>query len=86
MVAEQLVLVVHPDTGKQFDDALRQEILRRNHHLPDFKRVHGVLAWERDFPRTASMKVKRNVLAEEIRAARDRSAMRPLEAAPAVAV
>jgi long-chain acyl-CoA synthetase len=86
MLAEQLVLVVHPDTGKQFDNALRQEILRRNRRLPDFKRVHAVLTWEREFPRTASMKVKRNVLAEEIRAARDRSAMQPLEAAPAVAV
>jgi len=37
--------------------------------LPDFKRVGGYLIWERDFPRTASMKIKRQVLAEEIAAA-----------------
>ena len=79
MMGEQLVLVVQLDAGKQFDGALRQEIVRRNHRLADFKRVHGCLVWERDFPRTASMKIKRSLLAEEIRAALDRSAMMPLE-------
>jgi acyl-coenzyme A synthetase/AMP-(fatty) acid ligase len=28
--------------------------------------VGGYVLWERDFPRTASMKIKRTVLAEEI--------------------
>jgi long-chain acyl-CoA synthetase len=73
--AEQLVLVVHPDTGKEFDSALGEEIRRRNLRLPDFKRVHGVLVWGADFPRTASMKVKRNVLAEEIRGQKPREAV-----------
>jgi len=59
---EQLVMVVRSD-GREFLDELRQ----RNRRLPDFKRVHGVLEWERDFPRTASLKIKRDALAGEIR-------------------
>jgi len=34
--------------------------------LADYKRVGGYLVWERDFPRTASMKIKRGELAEGI--------------------
>jgi long-chain acyl-CoA synthetase len=45
---------------------LREDISARNRRLPDFKRVGGYLIWEKDFPRTASMKIKRQVLAEEI--------------------
>ena len=47
----------------------------RNRKLPDFKRVGGYIIWDRDFPRTASMKIKRNVLAEEIAKSTDRSAV-----------
>ena len=43
------------------------ELRRRNRRLPDFKRVAGFLLWERDFPRTASLKIKRDLLADEIR-------------------
>ena len=39
----------------------------------DFKRISGFVVWDRDFPRTASMKIKRNVLADEIRSELDRS-------------
>jgi long-chain acyl-CoA synthetase len=38
----------------------------RNRRLADFKRVGGYVIWEKDFPRTASMKIKRQPLAEEI--------------------
>jgi hypothetical protein len=34
--------------------------------LPDFKRVGGYLLWSKDFPRTASIKIKRTALAEDI--------------------
>jgi acyl-coenzyme A synthetase/AMP-(fatty) acid ligase len=40
--------------------------------------VSGYLVWEKDFPRTASMKIKRQVLAEEIGKAVERSAVKPL--------
>ncbi len=75
MVGEQLVLVLHPETGRGVDDALRAEISRRNMQLLNYKRVSGYVVWDRDFPRTASMKIKRAVLAEEIGKALDRGAM-----------
>ncbi|MGB6875522.1 MAG: AMP-binding protein [Candidatus Acidiferrales bacterium] len=75
MVGEQLVLVVRVDDASQSTGELRSQIAERNRHLPDFKRISGYLLWTRDFPRTASMKIKREVLAEDIRAETDRSAM-----------
>src|SRR6476469_8860582 len=64
--SEQLILVLRFEPGQELNDALRREIEARNRRLPDFKRVHALLRWERDFPRTASLKIKRNVLAAEI--------------------
>jgi long-chain acyl-CoA synthetase len=61
-----------------FDSALLQEISNRNRRLPDFKRVGGYLIWEKDFPRTASMKIKRQILAEEIGKAVKRGVVVPL--------
>ena len=75
MTGEQLVLVMRLDDAAQSTDALRSQIAGRNRHLPDFKRVGGCLVWARDFPRTASLKIKRDVLADEIRRTTDRSAM-----------
>jgi len=63
---EMLILVVRLDQGQQFDDRLREDIIKRNRTLADFKRVGGYLAWEKDFPRTTSMKIKRGELAAEI--------------------
>ena len=65
---ELLVLVVRMEANQHFDDILRDDMARRNRKLPDFKRIGGYLEWEKDFPRTASMKIKRAELAEEIRA------------------
>ena len=78
MVGEQLVLIAHPEDGRAIDDTARAEIAERNRRLLNYKRISGIVPWERDFPRTASMKIKRNVLAEEIRAALDRNAIQPL--------
>jgi long-chain acyl-CoA synthetase len=63
---EMLVLVVRLEPNQKFDDRLRDEIVARNRRLADFKRVAGYLLWEKDFPRTASLKIKREDLAAEI--------------------
>ena len=63
---EMLVLVVRLEQGQQFSDALANEISARNLRLADYKRVGGYLIWEKDFPRTASLKIKRGDLGEEI--------------------
>ena len=41
--------------------------------LADYKRLAGYVVWEHEFPRTASQKLKREVLAREIRERLDRS-------------
>lgn len=76
MVGEQLVVVVRPGTAAWAD--VVAELRTRNRTLPDFKRVAGVVRWERTFPRTASLKVKRGVLAEELTARAAREAIEPL--------
>jgi long-chain acyl-CoA synthetase len=63
---ESLVLVVRFEQNQNIDAKLLDDISARNRRLPDFKRVGGFLIWEKDFPRTASMKIKRQMLAEEI--------------------
>jgi long-chain acyl-CoA synthetase len=75
---EQLVLVLRLTENQEFTKDLRDEILARNLRLPDFKRVKGYVLWSRDFPRTASMKIKRTLLAEEIRGTLDRTAVTEL--------
>lgn len=66
---EQLFAVVRPKEGDALPKAALEELEKRNRTLPDFKRIGAVLEWSEEFPRTASMKVKRNVLAEQIREA-----------------
>ncbi len=72
---EMLVLVLRLEPGQEFDEALKQEVVNRNRQLPEFKRVGGCVVWEKDFPRTAAMKIKRMVLAEEIRKTLSRAAV-----------
>jgi long-chain acyl-CoA synthetase len=78
MTGEQLVLVVHPDPARNINGAIRSELERHNQRLLPYKRVSGYVLWPEDFPRTASLKVKRNILAEAIGHQLDRSAMLPL--------
>jgi long-chain acyl-CoA synthetase len=73
MVGEQLVLVVHLEPGQTLSGELRREISERNSRLLHYKRIHGIILVDEDFPRTASLKTKRNVLAERL-ALRDRAA------------
>ncbi len=70
---EALVLVVHPDLNQEFTQTIKEGITSRNRGLPDYKRVGGYVLWDKDFPRTASMKIKRAELADEIRNSLDRN-------------
>lgn len=63
---EMLLIALRLENNQRFDSQLLEEVLARNRRLPDFKRVGGYLLWEHDFPRTASMKIKRQLLAESI--------------------
>jgi acyl-CoA synthetase (AMP-forming)/AMP-acid ligase II len=78
MVGEQLIIVLHPETGQEITDALAKEAAERNRRLLNYKRISAYLAWDRDFPLTASLKIKRAELAEQIRQNRERSAVVPL--------
>jgi len=63
---ETLVIVLRLEQNQRFDSKLLEEMSSRNRRLPDFKRVGAYLVWNKDFPRTASMKVKRQELGEDI--------------------
>jgi long-chain acyl-CoA synthetase len=78
MVGEKLVLVAHLEPGQQYNEELRQDINARNNHLLNYKRIHGVVVLDEDFPRTASLKIKRNVLAERLASLASASAILPL--------
>ena len=66
MVGEQLVLVIHLEPNQSLTEDLRKDISLLNNRLLNFKRVHGIVLVEEDFPRTASLKIKRNILAERL--------------------
>lgn len=66
MTGEQLVLVVHLESGQHLSDELLRDINARNQRLLNYKRIHGVVLLDEDFPRTASLKIKRNILAERL--------------------
>jgi long-chain acyl-CoA synthetase len=66
MTGEKLLLVLRLDQNQTFDNTLLEDISARNRRLPDFKRVAGYVISDKDFPRTASMKIKRQALAEDL--------------------
>jgi len=72
---EMLVLLLRLEQNQEFTNALEEEIVARNCRLPDFKRVGGYLLCNKDFPRTASMKIKRTELAEDVRKVLGRAAV-----------
>jgi len=78
MVGEQLIIVLHPETGQEITEPLVKEVAERNRRLLNYKRISGYLAWDRDFSLTASLKIKRAELAEQIRQNHERSAVVPL--------
>jgi long-chain acyl-CoA synthetase len=78
MVGEQLVIVLHADSGQPLTDEIAPILSDSNRRLAPYKRVHAYLAWDRDFPRTASLKIKRVELAEQIRSSLGRDRLVPL--------
>jgi long-chain acyl-CoA synthetase len=66
MVGEQLILVVHLERGQPFNEELKKEISARNNKLINYKRIHGVVIYDEDFPLTASLKIIRVALAERL--------------------
>ena len=75
MSGEELVMVLHPEPGQPFSQALRQQLVERNQRLLPYKRISGYLLWEADFPRTASLKIKRGPLAEAVGRQSERTAV-----------
>jgi len=66
IINEQLVLALHLEPDRHYSEDLRREITARNNRLLNYKRIHGVVILDEDFPRTASLKIKRNTLAERL--------------------
>ena len=72
-------MVLHPDHAQNtVPENLNEELSRLNDRLPAYKRVTGYILWHDDFPRTASLKIKRNVLAGQIANQLNRAAAVPL--------
>jgi long-chain acyl-CoA synthetase len=78
MTGEKLVLVLHLEPGQQYNEELRRDINVRNNRLLNYKRIHGVVLLDEDFPRTASLKIKRNDLAERLAKLDSAAAILPL--------
>src|SRR6266436_3208430 len=68
MVNEKLLLVIHLEHGQAFTPELKSEISTRNSRLINYKRVHGLVIYQEDFPLTASLKIKRSELAQRLAA------------------
>lgn len=73
LTGEKLVLVLRPLAGNTLSAELLAQIARHNSRLAPYKRISGCLVWNGDFPRTASMKIKRVDLAAQIRASAKRA-------------
>jgi long-chain acyl-CoA synthetase len=78
LVDERLIIVLHPETVQAISQDLVANVAERNRRLLNYKRISGYLSWDRDFPLTASLKIKRGELAGQIRATVERSAVVPL--------
>jgi len=68
LTGEELIVVVRPKSGVAAEGraALIDELRRRNRGLADYKRLSGYVLWDREFPRTASQKIRRDLLAREL--------------------
>ena len=78
MVGEQLLLALHLEPSQTYTEELRRDISARNSKLLNYKRIHGVVLCDEDFPRTASLKIKRNALREQLAKLDRATALRPL--------
>jgi long-chain acyl-CoA synthetase len=78
MVNEKLLLVIHLEHGEAFTPELKSEISTRNSRLTNYKRVHGLVIHQEDFPLTASLKIKRSELAQRLSALDREQAILPI--------
>jgi long-chain acyl-CoA synthetase len=78
LTGEKLVLVVRPKTGVVVDAAFVERAHALSMRLAEYKRVHALLVTEGEFERTASQKVKRELLARSLGARHARSELKPL--------
>lgn len=65
MGKEKLIIVLHPKENIDLSKFIL-ELNQYNYQLADYKRIHEYLLWDQAFPRTASLKLKRDVLAKAI--------------------
>jgi len=78
MSGEQLVIILRLDADKTLTDDIRAQLAERNLRLINYKRVSGYLLHDQDFPLTASLKIKRPILADDVRKSHDRASVIPL--------
>lgn len=76
LTEEVLFAVARVKTGDA--RAITKWLVDRNRRLPEHKRLASVLVITETFPRTASMKLKRDVLAETLRTSHDERDLVPL--------
>lgn len=72
MTDEQLMVVLRLEKKAALNDVLAT-LRKKNRRLTDYKRCAGYVQVTHEFPRTASMKLKRNVLAQELAEAHTRA-------------
>lgn len=66
---DQLLMVVRPKEGVR-NGLIPESIKNWNRSIPPYQRIEAFLLWDEEFPRTASLKLKRQNLAESIRGRR----------------
>lgn len=78
MTGEQLIIVLRPE-GSEPSEACLERLRERNRELPDFKRLSAYVVHRQEFPATASLKIKREVLAERLKERARADAVRALD-------
>jgi long-chain acyl-CoA synthetase len=78
MLHEKLLLVIHLEHGEALTPELKSELSMRNARLTNYKRVHGLVIYQEDFPLTASLKIKRSELAQRLSALDREQAILPI--------
>ena len=64
---ERLLLVIGMNSAGASIEEVRRAARVRTHALPEARRVRGMIVVRQDYPRTASLKVKREALVEQLR-------------------
>jgi long-chain acyl-CoA synthetase len=64
---DKLIAVLRLSNGAGSDTRTIDAFRLRNRQLPDYKRLGGYVRWDEAFPRTPSLKIKRDALAERLR-------------------